>query len=410
MTIISADFTLICDDNFTILQNVAICFNEKIKQIAPLDELKSKYPNAKVISLGKNSIILPGLINPHTHLEFSANRSILRYGSFVPWLNSVIENRDEIMELSTNDVMQSAMDEMKKSGVTTIGAISSQGLDLEVCETSSLKVVYFNEILGSNPSSVDILYEDFKQRLNLSLRRANSRFFPAISVHSPYSTHPVLAKKVLQIAKSENLLVSTHFMESFAERQWIDEGKGEFKEFFAPFNPNAKPFLKADKYLKLFKDCKTLFTHCVYASEDEFEIIKDLGATITHCPTSNRLLGSGAMNILHVKNKNINLTVGTDGYSSNKSLNIWDELRATLFLHVNENLENFARDIIKSVTLNAQKALGLNIGSLEVGKCADISVFKLEQIPKDLKQLPLQMILHVKKAEKIFIQGEEIGK
>ncbi len=410
MTIISADFIVSCDADFTIFRDCAICFDDKIQQIAPLEDLKASFPQAKVIILGKNSILLPGLINLHTHLEFSANRSILKYGSFIAWLSSVIENREEIMEFSTAKNMQKTLDEMLESGTTTVGAISSQGLDLTVCQNAKQRVIYFNEILGSNPSSVDILYEDFKQRLSMSMDRKNSRFIPAISVHSPYSTHPILAKKVLTIAQNENLHVSTHFMESVAEREWIDCGKGEFKSFFAPFNPHAKPFLNGVEYIKLFENCKTLFTHCVHVNDDELNIIRNFNATITHCPTSNRLLGTGLMNIKNIKQKGINLTIGTDGYSSNRSLNIWDELRVALFSHVDENLSSLAKEILKSVTLNAQKALDLKCGTLEVGKYADFVSFTLEQIPKDLDDLPLSLILHVKKVDKIFIQGEEVGR
>lgn len=408
MRLIRADFILICDRDFKILENQAICFDESIKKIGKFEELKVKYPNAKVLDLGRNSILMPGLINPHTHLEFSANRSILRYGSFVPWLHSVIENRDEIMQLSTKKSMQNSLDEMIKSGTTTIGAISSQGLDLDVCVKSKARVVYFNEILGSNPGSVDVLFEDFRHRLHLSYDNQSPTFIPALSVHSPYSTHPILAKNALDKARDENLIVSTHFLESKAEKDWLDSSKGEFKEFFAPFSPHAKPFISKIEYIKLFKGCKTLFTHCVHVSLQELSLIKQIDASITHCPASNRLLGTGLMDLKSIKKADINLTLGTDGYSSNRSLNIWDELRVGLFSHVDENLQTLAKDLLKSVTINGAKALNLENGSLEVGKQADLIGVYLEQIPKDLSQLPLALILHVNRADRIFIGGEDI--
>lgn len=407
MQILPANYILTCNKNFEILQNQAICFDENIIEINDLNTLTSKYPNAKILNSKENTILMPGLINPHTHLEFSANKSILTYGGFIPWLNSVIQNRDEIMELSTQEKMKQALDEMIKSGVTTIGAISSQGLDLDVCAKSKARVVYFNEILGSNPDGVDILFEDFRHRLHVSYDKANNLLLPALSVHSPYSTHPILAKNALDIARNEHLLVSTHFMESKAERDWIDLGKGDFKEFFAPFNPHAKPFISGIEYLKLFKHNKTLFTHCVHINDEELAYMKTLNSSITHCPTSNRLLSTGLMS--WQKTKDINLTLGTDGYSSNKSLNMWEELRIGLFSHVQENLQNLAKDLLKSVTCNGAKALDLNTGSLEIGKKADIVSLNLEQIPKDLTELPLHLILHVKNAKEVFVEGNNIS-
>ncbi|PID47978.1 MAG: amidohydrolase [Proteobacteria bacterium] len=404
MKILKADFILTCNERFDILQDKAICFDKNIIEIGEEKILRSKYPAAKFEKSPKNTILMAGLINPHTHLEFSANRSILTYGSFIPWLNSVIKNRDEIMELSTKESIEKALNEMLESGTTTIGAISSAGLDLEVCKKSKARVVYFNEILGSNPASADVLFEDFKSRLLVSLQEKNDRLIPAISVHSPYSTHPILAKKALEIAQKNDFLVSTHFMESLAEREWLNKGSGEFVNFFAPFNPHAKPFLSGSEYLKLFKNNKTLFTHCVHTNKKELNIIKNQNATITHCPASNRLLGTGLMD--YKATKDINLTLGTDGYSSNRSLNMWDELRVALFSHTNEALRILAKDLLKSATINGAKALHLDAGSLEVGKKADLILIELKQIPKSIDQLPLQLILHTKKVKKVFIEGE----
>ncbi len=406
MKILNAKYLLICNDSFEILQDKAVCFDEKIIAIDSKEHLMQNYPDAKV--LNDAQIIMPGFINIHTHLEFSANKSILEYGGFIKWLTSVIANRDEIMELSTAFSMQNALNEMIQSGTTSIGAISSAGFDLEVCAKSRARVIYFNEILGSNPASVDILYEDFKNRLNASLAYKNDLFIPAISVHSPYSTHPILAKKALQIAQENDFLVSTHFLESEAEREWICEAKGEFCDFFAPFNPHAKPFLKPHEYLELFAENQTIFTHCCYANKDELEYIKTQNATITHCPRSNRLLGSKKLDLSQIFKNDINLTLGTDGLSSNHSLNIWDELRTALFTHEGHDLHTLSQELIRSVTINADKFLNLNIGSLEVGKNADLMTLSLAQEPKNIEHLATQIILHSQKAKEVFVSGENI--
>ncbi len=408
MQILSADFLLTYDESLNILQNKAVVFNEKILNICDEEQALRTYPDAKFTRLEKNSILMPGLINPHVHLEFSANKSILTYGSFVPWLKSVIKNRDEIMELSTAKTMSKALNKMTQAGTTSIGAISSQGFDLFPCVQSPLKVVYFNEILGSNPAAVDAMFSDFQSRLKGSLDEKSSTFIPAVSVHSPYSTHPILAKKALQIAKEHDFLVSTHFLESFAEKQWLESGCGDFVDFFAPFNPHAKPFLKPLEYVELFKDVKSLFTHCCYATEQELDAISKLDTSITHCPRSNRLLDSQSLDLQKLLERNISLSLGTDGLSSNNSLSLWDEMRTALFLHEGIKLESLANELLKSVTVNGAKALGLESGKIQKGLSADMIVVNLEQIPKDLNQLPLQLILHTKKVHKIFVEGKDI--
>jgi len=207
----------------------------------------------------------------------------------------------------------------------------------------------------------------------------------------------------------ENLIVSTHFMESLAEREWIDKGEGEFKNFFKEFFPHIpiiKPLTNAKDFLKNFISVRTLFTHAVFATKEELEIIKDLGGVITHCPVSNRLLNNKTLNLNFLEEIKISYNIGTDGLSSNISLNMWDELREALFIHSNENLLNLSKKLLKAATKEGAKALGFNSGVLEVGKRADIIAIKLPDSCKK-EDLAYQLILHTKEVEKLFIDGEE---
>jgi len=252
MKIIRAKYLLLMDENFTILEDKAICFDKSIKEIGDFEELKSRYSDAVVEDL-KDLVLMPGLINTHVHLEFSDNQADLEFGDFLTWLKSVIQNRDDLLKRCQSDCIDKALDDIKRGGTTTIGAISSFGHDLKSCVKTPLNVVYFNEVLGSTPAAVDIIYNDFLERFEKSLSFKSDSFIPAISIHSPYSTHYILARKVLKDAKDFGMLVSTHFMESQAERDWLDTTDGGFKEFFASFLPDAKPVNNPDEYLSLFE-------------------------------------------------------------------------------------------------------------------------------------------------------------
>ena len=406
MTLITADFILTCNEGFEIIEDGAMLFDERIIEVGKCEELKAKYPTATIIETPQNSVILPGLINAHVHLEFSANQSMLRYGDFIVWLQSVIKHREELSALATTELIGSKLQEMLKNGTTSLGAISSFGADLEACVQAPQRVVYFNEVLGSVPSAVDAMYGDFRGRLETSKEFKSERFIPAVSVHSPYSTHPILAKKALQVAKKEECVVSTHFMESPAERAWIDEGSGDFQTFFSAFNPHAKPMCSALEYLELFKQNKTLFTHAVQANKEELKTIADQKATLTHCPVSNRLLGVGKLDIDAVEKANINLTLGTDGLSSNISLNLWDEMRSALMMHPQTELSHLAKTLLQSVTSNAAHALGLSCGILKQGCYSDFIVTTLPQAC-ECDDVALQLILHTHQTHLTFIDGEK---
>ncbi|AOO64171.1 aminofutalosine deaminase family hydrolase [Sulfurospirillum halorespirans] len=406
MTLITADFVLTCNEDFEIIEEGAVVFDATILEVGKSAELKAKHPNVTVIETPKNSVILPGLINSHVHLEFSANQSMLRYGDFIPWLRSVIKHREELSALATTELITCKLQEMLKRGTTTLGAISSFGADLEACAATPQRVVYFNEVLGSVPSAVDAMYGDFRGRLEASKAFTCKRFIPAVSVHSPYSTHPILAKKALQIAREEQCVVSTHFMESAAERAWIDEGKGDFETFFSAFNPHAKPMCSSVEFLELFSQNPTLFTHAVQATQNELEIIAEQKATLTHCPVSNRLLGVGKLDLEAVQHQNINLTLGTDGLSSNISLSLWDEMRSALMMHAECELSSLAKMLLQSVTCNAAKALQLPCGVLEKERYADLIVATLPQACEK-EDVALQLILHTHQTHLTFIDGEQ---
>ena len=403
MKIISADYILTCNEKFEILKDQAICFDKTILDIDKMENLTKKYPEAELIELPKNSVIMPGLINPHVHLEFSANKTSLKYGSFMTWLGSVIEKRDDLLSSCSDEVIEKQLKIMQKSGTTSFGAISSFGNDFEACYKTPQRVVFFTEVLGSRPDAVDILFEDFKSRLRVSEDNKNERLIPAISIHSPYSTHPILARNALDIARKNGYVVSTHFMESKAEREWLDSGKGEFAEFFNNFAPNSKPMSSPTDFIELFKGCKTLFTHCVQANKHEIKKIKNIGGSITHCPVSNRLLGIGRLEIENIDKSMLNL--GTDGLSSNISLNLWDEMKMALMLHHKGEFEKLAPLLLKMVTTNAASALNLNAGEIKEGKFADFIVCEVDS---DEKNLTLNLILQTKYTKATYIDGEKI--
>ncbi len=400
MTIIRADYLMTMNDDFEIIRDGAVAFTERIKAVGPADVVRDSYPDAEYIDAGERSVVLPGLVNPHVHLEFSANRTTLRYGDFIGWLQSVMQHREALSEACGEICIKKAIDGMLRAGTTTIGAVSSYGFDMRACAYSPVNVVYFNEVLGSSPAMVDALYANFLDRLEESRGMAREGFVPAISVHSPYSTHPILARKALDIARDEEMVVSTHFMESRAEREWLDRGSGDFAGFFESFQPGARPVNEPMAYLDLFEGVQTLFTHAVWASDAELARMQALGS-ITHCPVSNRLLGNGRLAV----EKLDGMTIGTDGLSSNISLSLWDEMRAALWMHGAIEPNALAKKLLCAATREGAEALGRNAGALQLFKDADIIAVQLPDRVESSADLPLQLLLHTTEATHVAIGG-----
>ena len=408
MKIISPEWIITCDDGVKILQNHSVVYYDKIIEIAPTEILNTKYPNSTKIEIPPHSVMMPGLINPHIHFEFSKNKSTLQYGSFIGWLNSVITNREQLLENLTKQDLKQILHDLLMSGTTTIGAISSYGFELEALSEAIQNIVFFPEVLGSRPDMVDALYADFFARFQSAKELETERFKPAIAIHSPYSTHPVIIKKALSLAKEENCPIQAHFMESPEEKLWLEKSKGPFAEFFENFLNQKKPLGSPEDFLELFQGSdKISFTHCSEASKSQIETIKNLGANIIHCPVSNRLLNN---NKLDLKNcKNINIGLATDGLSSNISLNLFDELKSALMIHENQNLNTLSKNLLYYATFGSAKVLDLKKGKIESKFDADFLIFDFSDIATTEDNLATNIILHAKKPAKIFIGGKLVG-
>jgi cytosine/adenosine deaminase-related metal-dependent hydrolase len=387
-----------------VVANMAIAFEKTITKIAPFEELIELYPKAKVHTLREHSLVMPGLINAHVHIEFSGNKTQLTYGDFLNWLYSVIDKRGDLINECGVACMKKAIDAMLDVGITSFGAISSHAMDLEACADAKQNVVFFNELIGSQATMADALFGDFVSRLDASKQVQREGFYAGIAIHSPYSVHPILIKKAVQMAKTEQLKLTAHFMESDAERQWLDKSEGDFAPFFQKLFQQTNNICDAKEFLSYFDEVPTLLTHAVELNTQELQTLQKANHTVIHCPISNRLLGNKTLNTQALNKAKIPWIVATDGLSSNYGLDLFEEMKMSLFIHDQAPLLTFAKELLEGVTIKAAKALGLNTGVIEEGKNADMLVIDLDDEPNE--QLPLHLLLHKYPISKVYINGK----
>ncbi len=404
MQIISPDYLSI-DGEYK--KGYSVAFDEQIRAVGVTEDILSLYPKSEHIATPPHSVLYPGFINTHVHLEFSGNSTTLRYGSFMPWLSSVIQKREMLTSSCTTEIISEACQAMLQSGITSFGAISSMGLELDACVATPQRVVLFHELIGSDPQSMQSAFENFVQRFEASAEYQNMRITPAVAIHSPYSVHPDILGQAVAFAKERNAPLSAHFLESRAEREWLESSTGAFKPFFESFLNQTKAATTIEEFLASFDGYPAHFTHCVEAHEEELRKIALQGHTIAHCPRSNRLLGCGTLDIEKLGRLNIPFSVATDGLSSNYSLNIFDELRAALMMHARHDLLSLSKKLIRSVTLDAAKILHLNAGRIASGYDADLALVVLPQAPEREEDIALWTILHTQKVTQLYIGGKQ---
>lgn len=381
-------------------------FDEKILWMGKTEDLPHKYNNIVALELPKFSCIIPGLINSHVHLEFSANKSSLKYGRFLPWLYSVIDKRDDLVTECKEDCVKKAIKSMIDTGTTAFGAVSSYATEMGACIETPAKVVFFNELIGSSANTADVLWGDFLGRLNESKNFQSERFKAAIAIHSPYAVHPVLVKKAVALASKEDLPLTAHLLESDAERQWLTENEGDFKHFFKDFLQQEHAVTGIEEFISSFDQQATLFTHATKLTDTEAELLSDKGHAIIHCPISNRLLGNGVLDLEKLYKYNINYVCGTDGLSSNYSLDLFEELKSALYMHNSADLDTLSLSLLHSVTTLAGEQLGLNCGKLETDFDADFLLFDLENELCHEEDLALHIILKNFPLQSVYISGK----
>ena len=431
--IIGASRVFVCDEAFSVIKNGGVVYESmpkeqmtqragdsmdftesngsKILAVGEYENLVRAYPHANR-EFYDDGVLLPSLVNAHIHFEFSNNTTSFMYGDFGRWLDSVIAKRDDVLSNITKSV-QEAIATQLANGVGLVGAISSYGYDLEALSNSGLRVVYFSEAMGSNPSVIDALFGNFKTRLEQSKAHKSAIFTPAVALHSPYSLHNIYAKYVLQEAKKLKTPVSAHFLESAHEREWLLSGSGYFYDFFAKTFavPNPKPFYSIEGFLEQFIGLENvLLTHCLFASESELQTMFQNSHTIVTCPRSNRLLNNTYLPHLQMggaKNLMPNIALGTDGKSSNADVSLLEEMRAMLFAYPHTDLSTLAQQILQSATHNGARALGVKSGILQKDYNADMAVFKIPKITQSAQEA-LQFILHAKKATRLIINGKKL--
>ena len=382
---------------------LAVAFERTIVAVEPPETLQKRFPDAAVKTAEVPTLLMPGLVDTHVHLEFSANRTTLEYGDFVTWLYSVIEHREDLTNRCGRECLDDAIRTMLDNGITAFGAVSSHGLDLEAAAAAPQKVVFFNELIGSQAAMADALYEDFLQRLEASKSVTRPGFYPGIAIHAPYSVHPALIRRALKVARDEELVTTAHYLESPAEREWLDSNSGAFKPFFNTLLHQEYAVNDAAGFLALFEETPTLLTHVVHAKPQELEAIGKAGHTIIHCPVSNRLLGNGAIDLDALEAYEISWLTGTDGLSSNYVLDLFEEMKIALFMHSDAPLLPLAMRLLNSVTVRAAEALKLNCGAIAPKKDADMLWLELDHTPTT--QTPLHLLLHRYPLRQIYIDG-----
>lgn len=347
---------------------------QRIAGVGPRAEIVERFPEFKVESFG-DAIILPGLVNLHTHLELTAMRGYLEKeeNDFFAWLRKLTVARLELM--TPDDIRVSATwgaCEAVRAGITCVGDASDAGMmSMMALRDVGLRGVVYQESFGPDARLAEENFEKLKTKVQ-ELRTVETEVLRAgVSPHAPYTVCGPQLEMIAEFAQAEGLPLMMHAAESAAEDKLVREGCGAFAEGLARRAIEWKtPGVSTIQYLKQVGvlDVRPLLAHCIRVDDRDIETLRETESKVAHCPKSNAKLGHGRAPFARFLESGISVGFGSDSVASNNTCDILEEARfATLIARAGGGLVPNA-DAVRVATFGRD---------LSEGALADLAVVSL---------------------------------
>ena len=349
---------------------------------------RSSAPRGEVLDLG-DALILPGLVNTHTHLELTAMRGFLEDLPFVEWIGRL--QRAKTTMLSAESMLDAArlgIAEGLLAGVTTFADTCDSGVAVEAMRAMRVRGIMYQEVFGPDPASCDEAIASLREKLAAHRAIASSMVRVGVSPHAPYTVSDQLFEAVAALATEMDLPMAVHIAESAEEDAFVRDATGAFADGHRarglPVAPRAdSPVALLHRLGVLAK--RPLLIHCVRTAEQDIRAIATAGCAIAHCPASNAKLGHGMAPLADWLDQGITVGLGSDSMASNNRMHILEEARLAIFAHRARSPGRPALPAARALelaTIDGARCLGLDgeIGSLEVGKSADFAAFSLDDM------------------------------
>lgn len=349
------------EEKFVVIENKII---KKIDAMSKIKEIK----NYDYLIDARGKIMLPGFINTHTHAAMTLMRG---YADDMP-LNKWLENKIWPFESKINaeDIYWGsslAILEMIKTGTTTFADMYfAMDRVADIVEESGIRAVLAAGLIEANDGE-----KGLTEALDFALKydqKADNRITTMLAPHAPYTCSKNYLIKIKELAAKNKLGVHIH----------LSESKKEINDFLKAHNKSPIEFLADFNFF----DNHILAAHCVHLVEGDLKILKTNQINVAHNPMSNAKLANGIAPITKYLKNNINVALGTDGVSSNNSLDMLKEAKMASYLQKIKTEDPTAIDtteILKLLTLNGAEALNLaNLGRIKEGYKADLLLIDVQ--------------------------------
>ena len=339
-----------------------------------------------------DAVLLPGLINTHTHLELTGFENQVRERDFSAWIRRLRELKATRTPAQYLEAARSGLAASFAAGVTTVADTGDSGAVIQALAESDASGVAYQEVFGPHPDQLDESLAGLRRRVSHLSRWAAGRARIGVSPHAPYTVSGRLLRAVARWAAAEQLPMAMHLAESRAEVDFLGLGTGAFAQAWEargiplPDWNGGTPVEWLSRHEGLTD--RTLCIHAVQLQPTDIGRLAGSGAAVAHCPLSNEAHGHGTAPLAPLLAAGVRVGLGTDSVVSVGRLDLLAEARAA---RASAGLG--AEEVLELCTAAGAKALGLDAetGSLQVGKWGDCTVIR---VPADRKRLsPAEQVL-----------------
>lgn len=347
---------------------------------------RSAAPRGTDVELG-DAILLPGLVNAHTHLELTVMRGLLEGLAFPEWISTLVAARRAVLDdEALRDSARLGVTEGLHAGITTYADTCESGVVLGVMTEYGVRGIMYQEVFGPAPEQCDGAMAELRARMRVHAANATGLVRAGISPHAPYSVSDALFAAAARESQREGWPMAIHIAESEAESAFVERGAGAFAD--AHRARGIAVGVRAVSPVALLERAgaltpETLLIHCVRASADDVTRIAHGRAAVAHCPASNAKLGHGIAPLRELLDAGVRVGLGSDSMASNNRMDILGEARLASILQsarCGRSDAVSAQEALALATIGGARALGLGdaIGTLDVGKQADLAAFALD--------------------------------
>ena len=342
-------------------------------------------PAGTDVDLG-DVVLVPGLVNAHTHLELTVMRGFLEDLSFRHWIVRLTKARKEVLSFQALvDSARVGIAEGLLAGVTTFADTSESGAPFVAMRDAGVRGIVYQEVFGPDPAQCAESLAELRGKVDAMRTKEIPLVRIGVSPHAPYSVSDALFRATADYARSESLPIAIHIAESEDESRLVTEAAGEWAESHRarglPVEVRGQSpigMLERNGVLT----ARPLLIHCVRASSGDIASIAGHDCSVAHCPASNAKLGHGIAPLTELLDASVRVGLGSDSVASNNRMDLLDEARVAILM---QRARTGRYDVVSAAralelaTLRGAEALGIerDVGSLDVGKSADFAAFPL---------------------------------